>query len=324
VAGVLRSMRDAAAPVPLWERHPEKAFWYDYDPAAKLLYVGYNEVTDTPQQTARAFFESVFAFARAHPIERCVVDLRSNGGGNGFLNKPLIVELIRSPELDRDGVLFAAIGRSTFSAAQMAVSDLERWTNVTIAGEPGGSKPNHYGEGRRTALPGSGLMLSISTLYWQTSSAFDTRDAVKPAIDAELSSADERAGVDPVLAAIARYVPLRTALAPELRAADPEGIARVVRRYAGDPAYRYANFENAINRYGYEELGAERMPNAIALFRANTHAYPASWNTFDSLGEALLKAARMPEAIVAYRRALELAPETAKLRIRAILAKLGG
>jgi len=53
-AGELRSMRDPSAPVPLWERHPDKAFWYDYDPAAKLLYVGYNEVTDTPQQTGRS------------------------------------------------------------------------------------------------------------------------------------------------------------------------------------------------------------------------------------------------------------------------------
>jgi hypothetical protein len=323
-AGELRSMREPSAPVPLWERHPDKAFWYDYDPAAKLLYVGYNEVTDTPQQSARAFFDDVFAFAQAHPVSRCVIDLRNNGGGNGFLNKPMIVDLIRSPQLDRDGVLFAVLGRSTFSAAQMAVSDLERWTNVTFAGEPGGATPNHYGEGRPTVLPRSGLTLSIATLYWQTSTAFDKRDSVKPVIDAELSSADERAGIDPVLNAIARHVPLRAALAEDLRLADPDGIARVVRRYTGDPVYRYANFENAINLLGYEELAARRTPNALALFRANAGAYPQSWNVFDSLGEALLAAGLVPDSAAAYRHALQLAPDNVKPRIRAIIAKLGG
>ncbi len=322
--GELRSMRDPSAPVPLWERNRDKAFWYDYDASSKLLYVGYNAVTDTPQQTARGFFDEVFAFARAHPVDRCVIDLRNNGGGNGFLNKPMIVDLMRSPQIDRDGALFAVIGRATFSAAQMAVSDLERWTNVTIAGEPGGATPNHYGEGRPTVLPRSGVTLGIATLYWQTSSAFDKRDAVKPVIDAELSSADERAGVDPVLRAIARYVPLREALAADLQAADPDGIARVVRRYAADPTYRYANVENAINLLGYEELGAKHTPTALALFRANVSAYPDSWNAYDSLGAALLSAGLVPDSAVAYRHALQLAPESQRPRIRAILTKLSG
>ncbi len=323
-AGELRSMRDASAPVPLWERNLDKAFWYDYDAASKLLYVGYNEVADTPQQSVRAFFDDVFAFAAAHPVDRCVIDLRNNGGGNGFLNKPMIVDLLRSPQLDRDGTLFAVLGRSTFSAAQMAVSDLERWTNVTFAGEPGGAMPNHYGDARPTVLPRSGLVLSIATVYWQTSNAFDKRDALKPMIDAELSSADERAGTDPVLRAIARYVPLRAALQADLRQADPEGIARVVRRYTGDPMYRYADFENAINRLGYEELAAKRTPNALALFRANVAAYPQSWNAYDSLGEALLAAGLVPDSAAAYRQALQLAPNDVKPRIRAIVAKLGG
>jgi hypothetical protein len=322
-AGELRAMRDPAAPVPLWERHPERAFWYDYDPASQLLYVGYNQVTDTPEQTARAFFDEVFAFARSHTVARCVIDLRNNGGGNGFLNKPLILDLVRSPELDRDGVTFAVIGRSTFSAAQMAVSDLEKWTNVTFAGEPGGARPNHYGDARTARLPNTGVLVSVSTVYWQTSTAFDHRDGVKPTIDAELSSADERNGVDPVLRAILQYVSLRDALAPALKSGDADAIARVVRRYASDPAYRYANWEVAVNRIGYDELRAKRTVAAVALFRANANAYPRSSNAFGSLGEGLAAAGDNAGAVVAYRRALELAPDADKPRIRAILTKLG-
>ncbi len=321
-AGELRPMRDPGAPVPLWERDPRKPFWYEYDPAAKLLYVAYNQVTNTPEKTTSQFFDEVFAFAREHPVERCVIDLRNNGGGNGFLNKPMTVGLIRSG-LDRDGVPYAVIGRQTFSAAQMAVSDLERWTDVTFAGEPGGAKPNHYGDARPTRLPHSGAVVQISTLYWQTSTAMDRRDSVNPAIDAELSSADERAGVDPVLRAIVRHVPLRAALEPAVRAADAAAATRVVRRYASDSVYRYANIESGVNQLGYEELRAKRTAGALALFRANASVYPASANVYDSLGEALAAAGRIPDAIDAYRRALELTTDADKPRIRAILARLG-
>jgi len=321
--GELRSMRDPAVPAPLWERHPERAFWYDYDAQTKLLYVGYNQVTDTPQQTAHAFFDEVFAFAQAHPVARCVIDLRNNGGGNGFLNKPLIIDLIRSPQLDRDGVSFVLIGRSTFSAAQMAASDLEKWTNATFAGEPGGATPNHYGDPRLAPLPNSGVLLGVSTVYWQTTSAFDKRDAILPTIAAELSSADERGGVDPALRAIVAFVPLRDALAPALARGDADAVGRIVRRYADDPMYKYASWENAVNGLGYAELAAKRPANAVALFRANANAHPKSWNAFDSLGEGLAATGHVPEAVVAYRRALELAPENGKPRIRAILTKLG-
>jgi hypothetical protein len=320
-AGELRPMRDPGVPVPLWERDADKPFWYEYDAATKVLYVAYNQVTNTPEKTTSQFFGEVFAFAREHPVERCVIDLRNNGGGNGFLNKPMTVGLIRSG-LDRDGVLYAVIGRQTFSAAQMAVSDLERWTNVTFAGEPGGAKPNHFGDARPTRLPHVGAVVQIATLYWQTSTAMDRRDSVKPAIDAELSSADERAGADPVLRAIMRHVPLRTALEPAVRAADTAAATRVVRRYAGDPVYRYANVESGVNELGYEELRAKRNANALAVFGANAAVFPASANANDSLGEALAAAGRVADAVAAYRRALELTTESDKPRIRAILARL--
>ncbi|MDP9024258.1 MAG: hypothetical protein M3N13_02635 [Candidatus Eremiobacteraeota bacterium] len=79
-----------------------------------------------------------------------------------------------------------------------------------------------------------------------------------------------------------------------------------MRRYTGDPTYRYADFENAINRLGYEELGARRTPNAPALF-ARTSPRSSS-----------------PDSAAAYRQALQLAPNDVKPRIRAIVAELGG
>ena len=63
-----------------------------------------------------------------------------------------------------------------------------------------------------------------------------------------------------------------------------------------------------MNEAGYRLLRSGRTNAAVAVFRVNTSLFPRSGNTYDSLGEALERADRRDEAIVAYRRALELNP----------------
>jgi pimeloyl-ACP methyl ester carboxylesterase len=79
--------------------------------------------------------------------------------------------------------------------------------------------------------------------------------------------------------------------------------------------------EDELNRRGYELLGAGAVPDAIAVFRLNTEAFPASVNTHDSLGEALLAAGDREGATAAYRNALEIDPTSASARDA--LQKLG-
>ena len=45
-----------------------------------------------------------------------------------------------------------------------------------------------------------------------------------------------------------------------------------------------------MNDYGYQLLGAGKTQEAIAVFKQNAEKYPASWNTYDSLGEGLAAA----------------------------------
>lgn len=80
-----------------------------------------------------------------------------------------------------------------------------------------------------------------------------------------------------------------------------------------------------INAYGYELLGAGRIDEAIGIFRKNVADHPQSWNTYDSLGEALAARGDKPAAIGQYRKALEMvADEVNKKRIQGILATLAG
>jgi tetratricopeptide (TPR) repeat protein len=81
--------------------------------------------------------------------------------------------------------------------------------------------------------------------------------------------------------------------------------------------------EADINAYGYELLGAGKVDEAIAAFRKNVADHPGSWNTYDSLGEALAQKGQAAEAVVQYTKALQMVgDDTNKKRISGILAKL--
>jgi len=81
--------------------------------------------------------------------------------------------------------------------------------------------------------------------------------------------------------------------------------------------------EADINLLGYQLLGQGKTDEAIALFRQNTRDHPNSWNTYDSLGEALAKKGDVKGARASYEKALSMAPDDQqRARIRTILAGL--
>ena len=81
--------------------------------------------------------------------------------------------------------------------------------------------------------------------------------------------------------------------------------------------------EADINAYGYELMGAGKVDEAIAIFRKNVADHPGSWNTYDSLGEALALKGQTAEAVAQYTKALQMVgDDTNKKRISGILAKL--
>jgi hypothetical protein len=83
--------------------------------------------------------------------------------------------------------------------------------------------------------------------------------------------------------------------------------------------------EADMNGYGYQLLGAGKTQEAIAVFKQNVEKYPASWNTYDSLGEGLAAAGQKAEAIAQYQKARSMVKdETNQKRIDGILKGLGG
>jgi hypothetical protein len=121
---------------------------------------GYQELGEK----ARELFE----FLDDHPVERLVIDLRQNGGGDFFMGrKHLIKPIVERPAINQKGKLFVLIGRQTFSAAMVNAIDFRKETNATLVGEPIGERPNSYSENDEMTLPSSRLVVSYSTRYYQ-------------------------------------------------------------------------------------------------------------------------------------------------------------
>ncbi|MGC8733219.1 MAG: hypothetical protein ACP5RC_13315, partial [Halothiobacillaceae bacterium] len=73
-----------------------------------------------------------------------------------------------------------------------------------------------------------------------------------------------------------------------------------------------------LNVLGYELLRAGRLNDAVRILQLNVGSYPASANTYDSLGEADMDDGKKASAIINYRKSLALDPQNrnaaAKLR----------
>ena len=296
--------------VPLYMARPDDWFWFEYLKDKQLVYVNQDAVQNKPDLTLADFYKRVFDLVEANPVDKLVIDLRNNSGGNNTLNAPIIINLIRS-KVDKRGHLFVITGRQTFSAAQNFVNQLEKWTEPIFIGEPTSDHVNMYGDNRPFALPNSGFVVRASTLWWQDLDPRDDRKWTAPEIAVDLSFDDYRLGRDPMLQAVLDYKPGSTVseMIQLAEAGDSLGdFAERYRKIKADPRSRYTDSEAVMNRLGYNLLAKKRIADAVEIFRLNVESYPASANVYDSLGDALVAAGRNDEAIKSYEKALSINP----------------
>lgn len=197
--------KDAPRPEPLTHKNRAAAYWFEYLPDHKTVFFQFNSVRDDGKESLKVFTERLFKFIEDNEVDRLVIDLRWNGGGNTFLVRPLVHGLIRCDKVNQRGKLFVVIGRNTFSAAQNTTTEIEMNTNALFVGEPSGSSPNFVGETIRVTLPYSKMEGSISDLYWQRSWPMDYRTWIAPQLYAPPSFALYKENRDPAWEAILEY-----------------------------------------------------------------------------------------------------------------------
>lgn len=187
-------------PTPLFRSRPDSFYWFERLQDRRALYVQYNRCADDPARPFATFAAEFLADADAHAaaIDRTIVDLRLNSGGDSRIIQPLVKGLRDRRPLRARGRLFALVGPGTFSSGLMAALDF-RDLDAILVGEPPGEPLNSYGEVRPYTLPRSGLLIQYSTKFFKLSRS--GADELRPDVTVTRSLADALAGRDPVLEA---------------------------------------------------------------------------------------------------------------------------
>jgi hypothetical protein len=207
--------------MPLYLRNAADNYWFERIPEHRCIYFQFNSVNDKdaiverpdglaaepspPQRDVEPlgdFTDRLMRAAESADIDRMIIDVRWNRGGNTFLVRRLLHAISCSQKLNREGHLFVVTGRSTFSAAQNFVTLLERFAQPIFVGEPTGSSPNFVGESTRFELPYSGAVVTVSDLYHQSSWAMDYRTWISPHVYVATTFADFAKNRDAALEAI--------------------------------------------------------------------------------------------------------------------------
>ena len=308
--------RPASLPVPFLYQHGDRNYWFTELPEQRAIYFQFNAVLNDATESIPDFTTRLNTALDKPGIDRLVIDMRNNSGGDNTTLRPLLVALIRS-HINQYGKLFVLIGPVTFSAAESFINRLSNYAEVTFVGQPSGENVNQYGDTVPIPLPHSHLKVNVSHLFWQDMDPRDKRPAMYPDIAVEPSFRDYLAGTDPALT-LALTSDAPESIEDALTSAAPAGLDAIVARYnkfVADPIHKFVtNPEARVNTLGYTLLRQKHMDDALLIFRANVRTHPNSANAWDSLGEALLAAGQKTEGLEAYKKSLELNPENANAK----------
>jgi hypothetical protein len=295
---------------PLARRNPSLAYWSQRLPDHRALYVCMRAVFNEDNRPLSTLADSLVAQLASPDVDRVVLDLRDDIGGDNSILKPLLLALIRAKTNHRGG-MWVLISNKTFSAAQNLVNRLESYGEPVFVGQPTGDNVNFYADVKLVTLPNTHLSVALSALWWQDKDPRDTRTATAPEVAVPVTFAQFANGDDPALQ-IALTETAPTPLEDLIVSAAPRGIDAVrsaYDEYMHDPRHTYVtDDERRLNRAGYALLGDKQAAQAVTVFRTNAIAHPSSSNAFDSLGEALAALGDIEEARDAYSRALKLNP----------------
>jgi hypothetical protein len=182
-----------------WLSRPGDNLYIEYLPDSRTLYVRYRQV----QTFSPGLADELEDRADDPDVDRVVLDLRENGGGNNQTYGSLL-SAVRSDAVDREGRLFLLTDRLTFSAAANFSTEVEQTTSAIFGGEPPGGGLNFWNDVSPVTLANLPVPMEIgvSIRYWQFATPDDPRLTIDPDIPVAYTAADYFADRDPVFDAI--------------------------------------------------------------------------------------------------------------------------
>ncbi|MBO6577261.1 MAG: hypothetical protein JJ896_17555 [Rhodothermales bacterium] len=186
-----------ATPLSLPHLLERKYYWWEYLEEENAIFFQYNTCwNQRDRPTVAEMAQEMFAFMDANPVEKLIIDLRQNTGGEPETARALIDGLAARPEFTEEGRLFVLVGRRTFSAAVTNAAELRSRANARLVGEAPRGKPNSPSEGRDVDLKRTGIWLTVSTQFVERDPALGDADFLPLEIEVNHTFAAYRDAVD--------------------------------------------------------------------------------------------------------------------------------
>lgn len=186
-----------------------------------------------------------------------------------------------------------------------SIVDLQKFAEAKM----NGTLPSH-------AKSGKG-MVAGGTPFWNSVIYFNNENGYTFVVMANTGNiADELATRIKSIIKNEPYPPLKfpsaITLYQSLNAQGPDFVKSNLQQFADDAGLpldaRFLNF------FGYQFLNAGEMEAALKLFKINVEVYPKDANAYDSLAEAFQKSGDKVNALINYKKALELDPENERIK----------
>jgi len=301
-----------------------KYYWLEHLVDRRAVYFQFNAIMNEPggQETFAQFSARMWDYIdqNAGKIDRLIIDLRHNDGGNGVLLLPFLNQIIKRDFLNREGGLFVISGRRTYSAASIFMGELAVHTKARFVGEPDGCGSDLFSNNRLAGrLPHSGFPLWIAR--WRFTDRWpgwpeNYAEYFVPHFPAPFSSRDYFNGRDPALelALSGGFRTVAECAADEGADAGLEYYRRLKEKYQGLEwwtALEPGHLEREVNRKGYDLMSNGDLRRALQVFTLNSRLFPDSANAWDSLGECAFNLKEFDLALQYYGKSVELDPDNA-------------
>ena len=299
---------------PLYLKNLDKIYYYEYLPEHNAVYVRQSQIQDDPTEDIPTFYNRVFKFIEENKVDKLILDVRLNGGGNNYKNKPVVTGIIKS-RINVPGKFFVITSGQTFSACQNLVNELDNYTNAIFVGEPTGENINFYGDNRQVILPNSKIPVRLSWAWWQDKPQWEGGPWMAPHIAVDMSFEQYVNNEDPVLQATLDFNDDNFILDPMgyltnlYTSGQVDKVMTEAVRMVNDPVYKFFDFEGEFNKAGYNLLNGGEVSTAIEIFTLVTGLFPDSANAWDSLAEGYWKSGNKEKAIELYNKAISMDPD---------------
>ncbi len=301
---------------PLFIKHlNEKFYFFEYLPDSKTVYVRQSSVFNDEEEILTDFYKRLFDFIDSNPVEKLVYDVRLNGGGNNYNNKPLIKGIMSRPEINQRGKFFYIIGRNTFSACQNLTNEIGNYTEAIIVGEPTSENENFYGDAKKVTLPNSQINAYLSYAWWQDKAQWDGKEWTIPHIAKEMTFKDYCTNQDVVLDAAMNYTETGFILNPMQHLTDLftagkfEEVKNAGFQVANDPAYKYYDFKEEFSTAGHRLLNYGNPEGGIFILQLVAEFYPESVGAMFNLAMAQEQLKQFDKAKESYKKVMDLDPD---------------